>query len=333
MVASCWSHHGSTSSETAVTPASANGSAGKASGEAIVTAVRTAPKRTAHGLANSTGRSAVRAVPPKGQGCGCAVPDRRPARATVGARLTVLPADRQRRVGPGPRPASGGSRRQDIETQSCAADHPAHRYGVTRGLRAAGPRSGGRADTRQWHPGDCDGQNRSRRTTTHAGRGRCSLIPKVKRQGEPFRAVVPGGGPDQRIKASSRPTAGDRCPHPRHAAAIRHHDPAKLLSRPVRQKEIQRRALEALYKASSPIWGVGSDGLRARRQSSRATSTRSCGSVRGVDRVEDCLLFERHPRRGAYGLRPHGEARRPSRSGRGCGVPIRHRFSYRHYVL
>jgi predicted phage baseplate assembly protein len=111
---------------------------------------------------------------------------------------------------------------------------------------------------------------------------------------------------------------------------------AKLLSRPeFDRKDVQLRALEALYDAFSPVsGGRDGNGWEFGRDVLEGDVYAVLQSVHGVDRVEDCQLFEANPVTGVR-TRPLSVQNSSGQPGK-IKVPVSRYatvFSYRHYVL
>jgi predicted phage baseplate assembly protein len=112
---------------------------------------------------------------------------------------------------------------------------------------------------------------------------------------------------------------------------------AKLAARPeFDAKDVRQRALEALYRAFSPISG-GRDGQgwEFGRPVLQGDVYAVLQSVRGVGSVEDCRLFEANPvtgQRTPLASAPGKPGSQPQK----IEVPVSRYatvFSYRHYVL
>ncbi len=322
---------------------------GKASGQAILTAVRTAAREKRTVTAPTVDTWAIRqygAVPPKGAelrlrryltGGG--------ARGNVSAReLTVLRSPIANVASVlNRRPASGGVDGEDIEN-----------------AKLRGPitlRTGDRAVTPEDYeqlareaapelarveciPATATAENPKPADDDHASVARVLVIPKVESdRGEiRFEQLVPEVDLINRIKAylDQRRVIGVRIlvtPPEYRCITIQ----AKLLSRPeFDRKEIQRRALEALYRAFSPISG-GRDrnGWEFGRDVLEGDVYTVLQSVRGVDRVEDCLLFEANPLTGER-TQPPAVTEKPGDQPGKVEVPVSRYatvFSYRHYVF
>ena len=174
----------------------------------------------------------------------------------------------------------------------------------------------------------------------HAGEARVLVVPKVESDnGElRFEQLVPSVEAINRIKGylDRRRVIGVRVlvtpPHYRGLTIV-----AKLVARrEFDSKDVERRALEDLYTSFSPISG-GRDGKgwEFGRPVLQGDVYAVLQSVRGVERVDDCRLFEANP---VTGLRTPVDTATgtPGHESRSIEVPVSRYatlFSYRHYVV
>jgi len=174
----------------------------------------------------------------------------------------------------------------------------------------------------------------------HAGEAHVLVIPKVESDdGElRFEQLVPAVEMINRVKdyLDRRRVIGTRIlvtPPNYHGFTIA----AKLLARrEFDAEDVRRRTLAALYEAFSPVSG-GRDGTgwEFGRPVLQGDVYAVLQSVRGVDRVDDCRLFEANPvtgQRAPITAEPGAPGEHP----RAIQVPVSRYatvFSYRHYVF
>jgi predicted phage baseplate assembly protein len=174
----------------------------------------------------------------------------------------------------------------------------------------------------------------------HAGEARVLVIPKVESDnGELlFEQLAPSVDMVDRIKSylDQRRVIGVRVlvtpPH-YHAITIA----AKLLARhEFDAKDVRDRVLDALYREFGPITG-GRDGKgwEFGRPVLQGDVYAVLQSVRGVDRVDDCRVFEANPITGERKAPQTAATESPGEPPK-IEVPVSRYatvFSYRHYVL